>query len=112
MKKNTLVIAFLFVIGLAFTSCNESKKEESKPEAQKEVSEAKESVEAETPEIAMAEYQCPMQCEGDKTYDEPGKCPKCEMDLKEVKKDSDSDSDDDDDDDDDHDDHDHDSDND
>jgi hypothetical protein len=27
-------------------------------------------------------YQCPMQCEGDKTYDKPGKCPVCGMDLK------------------------------
>ena len=29
-------------------------------------------------------YQCPMKCEGDKTYDEPGTCPVCKMDLKEV----------------------------
>ncbi len=29
-------------------------------------------------------YQCPMQCEGDKTYDEPGSCPVCKMDLKAV----------------------------
>lgn len=26
-------------------------------------------------------YYCPMQCEGDKTYDEPGDCPVCGMDL-------------------------------
>jgi heavy metal translocating P-type ATPase len=26
-------------------------------------------------------YQCPMKCEGDKTYDEPGKCPVCNMHL-------------------------------
>ena len=26
-------------------------------------------------------YFCPMQCEGDKTYDEPGECPVCGMDL-------------------------------
>lgn len=31
-------------------------------------------------------YQCPMKCEGDKTYDAPGKCPVCQMDLVEVKK--------------------------
>lgn len=24
-------------------------------------------------------YYCPMRCEGDKTYDEPGKCPVCGM---------------------------------
>lgn len=26
-------------------------------------------------------FQCPMKCEGDKTYDEPGICPVCKMDL-------------------------------
>lgn len=26
-------------------------------------------------------YQCPMHCEGDKTYDAPGSCPVCTMDL-------------------------------
>ncbi len=30
-------------------------------------------------------YQCPMRCEGEKTYDKPGKCPKCGMDLQDVK---------------------------
>lgn len=27
-------------------------------------------------------YYCPMRCEGDKTYDQPGECPVCGMDLK------------------------------
>lgn len=31
-------------------------------------------------------YQCPMKCEGEKTYEEPGTCPVCEMDLKEIEK--------------------------
>ena len=31
-------------------------------------------------------YQCPMKCEGDKTYDKAGKCPKCNMALKPVAK--------------------------
>ena len=31
-------------------------------------------------------YQCPMKCEGDKTYAEPGKCPVCGMNLREIKK--------------------------
>jgi hypothetical protein len=26
-------------------------------------------------------YQCPMKCEGDKTYYEPGNCPVCNMKL-------------------------------
>ncbi len=29
-------------------------------------------------------YQCPMQCEGEKTYDKAGQCPVCEMDLEGV----------------------------
>jgi hypothetical protein len=33
---------------------------------------------------AGGEYACPMQCEGDKTYAEAGKCPVCKMDLQEV----------------------------
>lgn len=35
---------------------------------------------------STAMYQCPMKCEGDKTYSEAGKCPKCGMALAEVKK--------------------------
>lgn len=31
-------------------------------------------------------YQCPMKCEGDKTYDKPGDCPVCNMHLAPVKK--------------------------
>lgn len=30
-----------------------------------------------------AVYQCPMECEDEKTYDKPGTCPVCEMDLEE-----------------------------
>lgn len=29
-------------------------------------------------------YQCPMKCEGEKSYPNPGSCPVCKMDLKEV----------------------------
>jgi len=29
----------------------------------------------------QSQYYCPMKCEGDKTYDHPGSCPKCGMDL-------------------------------
>jgi protein SCO1/2 len=37
-------------------------------------------------DIAEA-YQCPMQCEDTKTYDEPGSCPICKMDLKLIEND-------------------------
>ncbi|HKJ41736.1 MAG TPA: heavy metal-binding domain-containing protein [Sunxiuqinia sp.] len=33
----------------------------------------------ETKSEAGTIYQCPMKCEGDKTYDAPGKCPVCGM---------------------------------
>lgn len=36
-------------------------------------------------DVAAVKYQCPMKCEGDKTYDAAGKCPMCQMDTKEVK---------------------------
>jgi Cu2+-exporting ATPase len=35
-----------------------------------------------TPSQAKGKYYCPMRCEGDKTYDEPGDCPVCGMHLK------------------------------
>lgn len=28
-----------------------------------------------------ARYQCPMNCEGNKTYNQPGECPVCKMQL-------------------------------
>ncbi len=34
----------------------------------------------------LAVYQCPMQCEGDKTYREPGSCSICKMNLKQIEK--------------------------
>ena len=36
------------------------------------------------PVPAATRYFCPMKCEGEKTYDQPGRCPVCNMRLKEV----------------------------
>ncbi len=30
---------------------------------------------------SVNKYQCPMKCEGGKTYDKPGNCPVCNMKL-------------------------------
>ncbi len=30
-------------------------------------------------------YQCPMKCEGAKTYEKPGSCPVCGMELEAIK---------------------------
>ena len=87
MKKNILTLAILFVIGFAFTSCNETKKEteevatEVTEESAEKVEDSKEAV---SEELAMVTYQCPMKCEDDKTYPEPGTCPKCNMEIKKV----------------------------
>jgi len=91
MKKFTIVAALLLTIGFVFTSCDESKKEEAKEEVKTEVKETEEKVAESTEhehssEMAMATYQCSMKCEGDKTYDKPGSCPKCNMDLVKVEK--------------------------
>ena len=78
MKKSLLIVGmslFLFAGGAGFTSCN-SADNKTKTEAKAKTVKA---TEKET-----AEYQCPMHCEGDKTYDKPGKCPVCGMNLKEV----------------------------
>ena len=42
---------------------------------------AQESSPRSSPSLA-ARYACPMKCEGDKTYEQPGRCPVCGMKLK------------------------------
>jgi len=76
MKKSVIIIAsaiMLFAGTAIFTSCNND-----------ESASKKEKTEVNTSEVKTDKYACPMKCEGDKTYDEPGKCPKCGMDLKKV----------------------------
>lgn len=69
MKK---VIGILAVALLSLTiSCKDNKGEQ-KDEMHNEMSDN------------HTKYACPMKCEGDKTYDEAGSCPKCGMDLEAV----------------------------
>ena len=87
MKRKILTGVLILSFGLFITSCKENK--ESTEEVKTEKHEHGDSdKEMKKSEIAAAEYQCPMKCEADKTYHEPGSCPVCKMDLKEVKKDS------------------------
>lgn len=37
-----------------------------------------------TKHVHTAKYQCPMKCEGEKTYKQAGKCPVCKMNLKKL----------------------------
>ena len=61
---------------LAFTACGGSDQQ----------SEHKEHMQTDSTmhshEEHAAAYQCPMKCEGDKTYAEAGQCPVCNMDLR------------------------------
>ncbi len=91
MKKFTIAAALVLTIGFVFTSCDQTKKEEAKEEVKAEAKDSEEKVVEATEhehssEMAMATYQCSMKCEGDKTYDKPGSCPKCNMDLVKVEK--------------------------
>ena len=87
MKRKILTGVLILSLGLFTISCKENNKS-----AEREKTENHEhgdsDKEMEHSEIAAAEYQCPMKCEGEKTYHEQGSCPVCKMDLKEVKKDT------------------------
>lgn len=56
----TFFVAAFAAGSLFFTACSENKK---------------------TEPSETGVYQCPMKCEGEKTYDKPGSCPVCQMDL-------------------------------
>ncbi len=99
MLKRTLLLSFAMVSMLLLASCQEQKKEEKAADPQEmsdeahkdhkhkeadKQAEAADSAEEKDAEIAMASYQCPMKCEGDKTYSEEGTCPVCKMKLKEL----------------------------
>lgn len=68
MKKLVFNLAIIAFMSISLTACKNETKEKTQLE-----------------EIAKVEYQCPMRCEGDKTYtDKDTKCPVCGMSLKKV----------------------------
>ncbi len=66
MKKITIIFAALLVMTTITTSCSGGEKENTEQSNESGI------------------YQCPMKCEGDKTYKQPGQCPVCNMDLEKV----------------------------
>lgn len=62
--KNIKTLLILLMLTISFSSCK-NEKSNSKNED-------------------VAVYQCPMKCEGDKTYSESGSCPVCKMDLRPI----------------------------
>ena len=86
MKKVLFAVTIVAALGFSVISCkSEAKKEteEKKTEVLTEDQNNPGSIEVE--EIETTTYHCPMKCEEGKTYDAPGKCPVCKMDLKETK---------------------------
>ena len=78
MKKSilTLVTASAFALGTMLISGCGNSEQQHKEEATHEHHEG---------EVHEHEaYQCPMKCEGDKTYEEEGTCPVCKMKLAKV----------------------------
>ncbi len=59
--KNLKYITLILVVAIGFVSCKDT-----------------------TNKAAEVTYQCPMKCEGEKTYSEPGTCSVCKMDLQPV----------------------------
>lgn len=92
--RKIMIAAFLcMAIAVVATSCENAKKETAveKKEAVEHEGHDHEGHDHEgeahkqgDSDAMAAVYQCPMQCEGDKTYDEKGSCPVCKMDIKEI----------------------------
>jgi len=79
MKNVLLILALMLSVSVVLVSCKGDKK------AHKEESELHEDHAADKADIAMnMVYQCPMDCEEGKTYEEEGNCPVCKMALKKV----------------------------
>ena len=86
MKKIIVSMVIVLTVGFTVTSCKSDVKKETE-EVKTEVKKEAKEVNSETQDLksmAKATYQCPMKCEGDKTYHKPGQCPTCKMDLKKV----------------------------
>ncbi len=78
MKKSIMILGTIFFL---FTGWSlQSNAQETKKEQKKQVVKSCD----QKGDVHKVAYQCPMKCEGDKTYDKPGKCPKCGMELKKV----------------------------
>ena len=79
MKKLILIMIVALSVNTLFVACKDNK------EAHNEEHNSKSEHASEKADLALNNlYQCPMNCEDGKTYDEAGHCPVCAMDLKKV----------------------------
>jgi len=83
MKKNVSMhfsvrlIAVAYFIMITITACSSNN---DKPSTANQPADSTSSVQNKE----MATYHCPMDCEKGKTYDKPGQCPVCNMDLEKI----------------------------
>lgn len=82
MKTNILSTGLMAFALLAFTACGSNDKQDHGEGGHHEHMHSDST--GIKHEAHAASYQCPMECEGEKTYAEAGKCPVCKMDLKAV----------------------------
>ena len=80
MQKQIISLLFTLIVLVVVPSCdNKNSTQQADPVTIEQTT--VDTTNASQPVAVL--YQCPMKCEGEKTYDKPGKCPKCSMDLKE-----------------------------
>ena len=79
MKKLVVICCIAFSFAIASTGCNSPKEGDKHEHA--------DGHEADHDEDHAHTYACPMQCEGDKTYEKPGSCPDCKMELEAIEED-------------------------
>jgi len=87
MKQLIFILTVVLSVGLMFSNCSEGEKTTHSNPAEHGKYHHNGEKEHEHHEKHAAEgevnYQCPMECEGEKVYDSPGQCPVCKMDLEE-----------------------------
>ncbi|MBK7807022.1 MAG: hypothetical protein IPJ51_12045 [Saprospiraceae bacterium] len=83
MQKQFISLLFTLVVFVVIGSCgNKTSTQQAEPVSTEQT--AVDTTGVSQPLATV--YQCPMKCEGEKTYDNPGSCPVCKMDLKEKDK--------------------------
>ena len=85
MKRVFLTAVIALSVAMFSTSCKDGVNKATDASTTEVVSDKSEAVSTEAKEIEAAVYQCPMDCEDGKTYNKPGNCPVCNMEIKQVK---------------------------
>jgi len=80
MRKILTGASFILVLSLTFNACAGSETNNEKAQTDQVTADTT----AKNSKQLTATYQCPMKCEGEKTYAAAGACPECEMDLAKV----------------------------